>query len=230
MAKMLVWMDIEMTGLNIDVDQVLEVCVLVTNEQLKPLPMPNESRDVSDRMDIKYDAEGDYHYFHLVIHYETALMDKLMPLDVDSQGKYTDWCRRTHTQSGLIDAINRSTIDLQSAGWLLERFMQKFFPRQQDAAGDNNSVNHARNTRPLLCGNSIHADRVFLKRFFPRVDEMLHYRMIDVSAVKELCRMWNERVYKQAPKKRNTHRAIDDILESIEELRFYRQHFLLLEE
>ena len=79
-----------------------------------------------------------------------------------------------------------------------------------------------------LCGNSIGVDRRFLDRYLPTVDQYLHYRSIDVSSLKELCRRWNPAVYKARPGKQETHRALDDIRESLEELRFYRDQFLRL--
>ena len=80
-----------------------------------------------------------------------------------------------------------------------------------------------------LAGNSVYMDRIFLKNEMSRLDEFLHYRIVDVSTLKELCRRWSPEVYAKAPPKKNSHRALDDILKSIEELKYYRQHFLKLE-
>lgn len=85
----------------------------------------------------------------------------------------------------------------------------------------------ARGTSPLA-GNTIYMDRIFLKKYFPKVDDYLHYRIIDVSTIKELCGRWNRKVYNEAPRKLLKHRALDDIKESIAELKYYRENFFVV--
>lgn len=84
---------------------------------------------------------------------------------------------------------------------------------------------HVKRKESPLAGNTIYMDRMFLRKYFPRVDEHLHYRIIDVSSIKELSKRWNSKVYDSAPKKKFMHRALDDIHESVEELKFYKENF-----
>ncbi|MFP8966356.1 oligoribonuclease [Pokkaliibacter sp. CJK22405] len=123
-----------------------------------------------------------------------------------------EWCTKTHGESGLTDKVKASAMD--EAG--LQRALLNFL-REHVAEG----------TAPL-CGNSIWQDRRFIARYLPEVDEYLHYRLIDVSSLKELARAWRPDVLSSL-KKKGSHQALDDILESIEELRHYRQHFLNLD-
>ncbi len=112
-----------------------------------------------------------------------------------------------HTRSGLLDAIERSSVSLEEAGSATLSFLRKHIP---DAG-----------TVPL-CGNSIGTDRRFLAAWLPEVDRYLHYRSVDVSTVKELTRRWYPDIYASGPKKTGSHRALDDIRESVAELRYYR--------
>lgn len=123
-----------------------------------------------------------------------------------------DVVRAMHTRSGLLAAIEQSTTQLAEAGAATMEFLRAHIPR----AG----------TVPL-CGNSIGTDRRFLATWLPDIDAFLHYRSVDVSTVKELARRWYPEKYKGAPKKRGSHRALDDIVESVEELRFYRETIFL---
>lgn len=116
-----------------------------------------------------------------------------------------------HTRSGLLDAIATSVVTHEQAMQETLDFLKAHI------APDNNVP---------LCGNSIGTDRRFLAKWMPEIDDYLHYRMVDVSTVKELCRRWYPEDFKQAPKKAGGHRALDDIKESIEELRFYRSAIL----
>jgi oligoribonuclease len=118
-----------------------------------------------------------------------------------------------HTKSGLIDAIRASTVSLEQAGAETLAFLKEHLPNER--------------TVPL-CGNSIGTDRRFLARYLPEIEDYLHYRSVDVSTVKELAKRWNPAILSAAPAKAETHRALDDILESIAELRFYREHFFTL--
>jgi oligoribonuclease len=116
--------------------------------------------------------------------------------------------RAMHTRSGLLDAVVESTISLEEAGKQTLDFLREHIPKP--------------GTVPL-CGNSIGTDRRFLAALLPDIDAYLHYRSIDVSTVKELVRRWYPSVYANAPKKQGSHRALDDIRESVEELRYYRE-------
>ena len=118
-----------------------------------------------------------------------------------------DVVRKMHTKSGLLPAIEASTTTLEEAAAATLEFLKKHIS--------------APRTVPL-CGNSIGTDRRFLARHMPEVEDWLHYRSIDVSTVKELCRRWYPEVFAKVPQKESGHRALDDIKESIEELRYYR--------
>ncbi len=119
-----------------------------------------------------------------------------------------DVVRTMHTKSGLLTAIESSTITLEEAGEATLAFLKQHIPQPR--------------TVPL-CGNSIGTDRRFLAVHLPDVETYLHYRSVDVSTVKELCRRWYRELYDAAPKKAGGHRALDDIRESVDELRYYRQ-------
>lgn len=171
----LVWMDLEMTGLDPDRHTILEIATLVT----------------TDRLDVV--AEGPV----LAIHHPASLLDAM-----------DDWNRQHHGESGLAARVLASPISMSDA----ERATLDFVRRYTAAR-----------TSPL-CGNSIYQDRRFLARHMPALEAYLHYRNIDVSTVKEIVRRW----YPEGPKppeKRHAHLALDDIRESIAELRFYRDHY-----
>jgi len=119
-----------------------------------------------------------------------------------------DVVRKMHARSGLTDAIAASTLSLADAGDTTLQFIKSQVP---EAA-----------TVPL-CGNSIATDRRFLAAYLPEIENWLHYRSIDVSTVKELCRRWYPEAYDAAPPKKGAHRALDDIRESIAELAYYRR-------
>jgi len=120
-----------------------------------------------------------------------------------------EWNQRHHGQSGLIERVRESDVDERSAEWQTLEFLKHY-------TTENGSP---------LCGNSICQDRRFLYRYMPELERFLHYRNLDVSTLKELCRRWAPNIA-DGVTKRATHRALDDIRESIEELRYYRQHFL----
>jgi len=178
-AERLVWIDLEMTGLDTVRHTIVEIAVLITDSNLE---LVDEGID-------------------LVIH---ASAEDLERMD--------DFVQTMHTKSGLLPQIEASTRSLAAAGVEVLEYLGERVPV---------------NTAPL-CGNSIGVDRRFLDRYLPTVDQYLHYRSVDVSSFKELCRRWNPGVYKGRPGKKETHRALDDIRESIEELRYYRDHFLTL--
>ncbi len=129
----------------------------------------------------------------------------------DELARMDDFVRTMHTKSGLLGQMAASTLTLAEAGAQALAYLRARVPE---------------NSTPL-CGNSIGVDRRFLDRHLPELDQYLHYRSIDVSSFKEMCRRWNPAVYKGRPGKQETHRALDDIRESLEELRYYREHFLV---
>ncbi len=173
-AGRLVWMDLEMTGLDPERDRILEIATLITDDQLNLV------------------AEGP----DLVVHQPDALLDGM-----------DEWNTEHHGASGLTQASRESAISEREAE---ERTLE--FLREHVAEGAS-----------PLCGNTVHQDKRFLVRQMPRIDAYLHYRIIDVSTVKELAKRWYPAEYEAAPAKEGGHRALVDIQESIEELRYYRR-------
>lgn len=174
----LVWLDLEMTGLDVARHVIVEVATLVTDSNLTPL---------DDGIDV-------------VVHQPPAALAEM-----------DETVRAMHTRSGLLPAIKASTTSLAKAGEQVLAYVR----RHVDAPG----------VAPL-CGNSIGVDRRFLDRQLPELDAYLHYRSIDVSSLKELCRRWYPAVFKKRPGKKETHRALDDVHESIVELAYYRDTML----
>jgi oligoribonuclease len=174
----LVWVDMEMTGLNPDTDRIIEVAVVVTDADLNVL------------------AEGPV----FAIHQPDEILDGM-----DS------WNKSTHGRSGLIDRVKASTITEADAETALIDFLKHFVP-----AG-----------KSPMCGNSICQDRRFMARNMPKLEDFFHYRNLDVSTLKELCRRWRPELA-SGFKKHQKHTALADIVESIEELRYYREHFIKL--
>jgi oligoribonuclease len=174
MADQLVWIDCEMTGLNLTSDALVEIACIVTDGELDVL---DEGIDVL----IKPPAEA---------------------LDV-----MPDVVREMHTSSGLLAEL-AGGLTLAEAQDLVLGYVRQHVP-------DSRKV--------PLCGNSIATDRAFLARDMPELDSFLHYRMIDVSSIKELARRWYPRAYFASPEKHGGHRALADIKESIRELRYYRE-------
>jgi oligoribonuclease len=170
-----VWIDCEMTGLDLGKDKLIEVAALVTDPELTVL------------------GEG----IDLVIHADDAAIDAMPEI-----------VRDMHSKSGLTDEVRRSTISVPEAEEAVLAYIKEFVPNPRTAP---------------LCGNSIATDRGFLARDMPALDTYLHYRMIDVSSIKELCRRWYPRVYFGQPPKGLAHRALADIRESIRELEYYRR-------
>ena len=140
----------------------------------------------------------------LVVHADEATLAAMDPFVVEM-----------HTRSGLLEAIRSSTISLEQAGAETLAFIKQHVPQERSVP---------------LCGNSIGTDRRFLAAYLPEIEEYLHYRSVDVSSVKELIKRWNPAILTDAPSKHETHRALDDIRESIDELRFYRDRFCILAE
>jgi oligoribonuclease len=172
---MLVWIDLEMTGLDPARHTIVEIATLVTDDDLNLI---EEGPD-------------------LVVH---ASPEELAEMD--------DLVRTMHTQSGLLAAMEASTLTLAEAGAETLTFLKKHIPQPR--------------TVPLA-GNSIGTDRRFLAAYLPDIEDYLHYRSVDVSTIKELCRRWRPEVYKGAPSKRGGHRALQDIRESVGELAYYRK-------
>jgi len=171
----LVWIDCEMTGLELQRDALIEVAALVTDSDLNVL---GEGVDV-------------------VIHVDDEQLDGMV-----------DVVREMHARSGLTDAVRASTVSLAEAEERVLEYITKHVPEPKSAP---------------LCGNSIATDRGFLARYMPTLDNHLHYRMVDVSSIKELTRRWYPRVYFGQPAKGLSHRALADIKESIRELAYYRR-------
>jgi len=131
----------------------------------------------------------------------------------DVLARMGDVVREMHTRSGLLPQIEASTVTLAEAGEATLAFLRSHIPEARSVP---------------LCGNSIGTDRRFLAAYLPEIEEFLHYRSVDVSSVKELIKRWNPAILGDAPAKKESHRALDDIRESIEELRFYRDRFCIL--
>ncbi|XP_003743517.2 oligoribonuclease, mitochondrial [Galendromus occidentalis] len=122
-----------------------------------------------------------------------------------------EWCKTTHGKSGLTAECLQSTLSIQEAE---DRILKLL-------------VEHTNPGEAPLGGNSVHADRMFIRRYLPRVYDHLNYRIIDVSSIRELCHRWNLSVFEKRPRKGENHRALEDILESIEELKYFKEHFLI---
>jgi oligoribonuclease len=175
-SQHLIWIDLEMTGLNPDTDLIIEIATIVTDKNLNIV------------------AQGPV----LAVHQSD---EALAAMD--------EWNQTHHGQSGLIDRVKASTINNAEAELLTIEFLKLWVPE---------------NTSPI-CGNSISQDRRFLYRYMPKLEAYFHYRSIDVSTLKELAARWAPEV-KNGFNKESTHQALDDIIESIEELRYYREHFI----
>ena len=175
----IVWIDLEMTGLNPTKNQVIEIAVIVTEA------------------DLSNAVEGP----DLIIH-----------ASQEEMGAMDEWCTKTHGESGLTEQVLKSSLSLEEAEGQVLRFLK-------DECGIEPK------TAPIG-GNSIAVDKMFIYKDFPRLYEFLHYRMIDVSTLKILCDSWTPEIARKRPAKAGGHRAMDDIRESIEELKFYREHFI----
>jgi oligoribonuclease len=171
----LVWIDCEMTGLDLKTDLLIEIAVLVTDAELNIL---------GDGLDV-------------VIH-----------CDNDALSSMLDVVKNMHARSGLTEEVRASTIDVAAAEEQVLDYIRTHVKQAKTAP---------------LAGNSIATDRGFIARDMPKLDDFLHYRMIDVSSIKELCRRWYPRIYFGQPEKGLAHRALADIHESIRELQYYRR-------
>lgn len=177
-AQNLIWIDLEMTGLNPDIDRIIEIATIITDKELNIL------------------AQGPVFAVH-------QSDETLAAMD--------DWNQKHHGESGLIDRVKASTISEAEAERQTIEFLKQWVPE---------------NTSPM-CGNTIGQDRRFLVRYMPALEAFFHYRSIDVSTLKELAARWRPEL-KDGFKKQTKHQALEDIIESIEELRYYREHFIKL--
>jgi oligoribonuclease len=172
----LIWIDLEMTGLNPDADRIIEMACIITDSALNVV------------------AEGPV----IAVSQPQSLLDGM-----------DEWNKRTHGASGLIERVKNSAINEAEAEQLLLDFVGRHVPAK----------------RSPMCGNSICQDRRFLARAMPALEGWFHYRNLDVSTLKELATRWCPTVANGFTKKA-THRALDDVRESIDELRYYREHLL----
>ena len=172
----LIWIDLEMTGLNPDQDVIIEIATIITDSQLKVL------------------AEGPA----IAVKQPDALLDGM-----------DEWNTRQHNQSGLVQRVKDSVVSVQEAEQMTLEFVSKWVP-----AG-----------RSPMCGNSICQDRRFLYRGMPNLEQFFHYRNLDVSTLKELAARWAPAV-RDGFQKESSHLAMDDIRDSIAELRHYREQFI----
>ncbi|QJC30797.1 oligoribonuclease [Enterobacteriaceae endosymbiont of Macroplea appendiculata] len=173
---MFIWIDLEMTGLNLNIDRILEIAVVITDVNLKIL----------------------YPGMTYSVYQKKKILNHM-----------NSWNYNTHTNNGLIDKVQHSTLNELQIEILLLNFLKLHIPP---------------NTSPM-CGNSIYQDRRFLSKYMPRLEKYFHYRNIDVSSFKEIIKQWYPDIFIKL-KKKQQHRAIDDIYESIRELQFYKKFVL----
>ncbi|WP_305420493.1 oligoribonuclease [Photobacterium leiognathi] len=176
--KNLIWIDLEMTGLDPENHKIIEIATIVTDPQLNIL------------------AEGPV----LAIHQSEEELAKM-----------DDWCTNTHTNSGLVDRIRKSTVTEQQAVAQTIAFLEQWVPKGVSP----------------ICGNSIGQDRRFLYKHMPELEQYFHYRYLDVSTLKELTRRWKPELLDGFSKK-GSHLALDDIRDSIDELRYYRENIFTI--
>lgn len=172
----LIWLDLEMTGLNVEKDRIIEIATIVTDNQLNIL------------------AQGPV----IAIHQSAKLLTGM-----------DDWCTKTHTKTGLVDRVKHSEVTEAEAEQQTLDFLQQYVPTGKSP----------------MCGNSICMDRRYLHRYMPTLERFFHYRNLDVSTLKILAQHWRPELM-QHLQKESVHLALDDIKESIDEMKFYREHFL----
>ena len=176
----LIWMDLEMTGLDPDKERIIEMATIITDGRLNIV------------------AEGP----ELVIHQPDEILDAM-----------DAWNTSHHNASGLVSRVKKSRVTESQAEEETLQFIGRYCERSATP----------------LAGNSVHQDRRFLARYMPRLHDYMHYRNVDVSTIKELAKRWNPSIVHRAPRKSGSHRALEDIKESISELRFYRRAFFRLD-
>ena len=179
-ASNLVWLDLEMTGLDADKERIIEAAMIVTDTNLNIL------------------AQSPI----WVVHQSDALLAAM-----------DEWNTATHTRTGLVERVKVSALSEAEAEAQMLAFMSQYVPEK---------------TSPM-CGNSVHQDRRFMQKYMPQLEAYFHYRNLDVSTLKELAKRWQPEVAKGVVKK-GAHQALADIEESIEEMRYYRDHFLRLKD
>ena len=179
-ASNLVWLDLEMTGLDADKERIIEAAMIVTDTNLNIL------------------AQSPV----WVIHQSDALLAAM-----------DEWNTATHTCTGLVERVKAADLSEAEAEAQMLAFMSQYVPEK---------------TSPM-CGNSVHQDRRFMQKYMPQLEAYFHYRNLDVSTLKELAKRWHPEVAKGVVKK-GAHQALADIEESIEEMRYYRDHFLRLKD
>ncbi len=176
MAADLVWLDMEMTGLDPERERIIEIATIVTDSELNVV------------------AEGPV----VVVRQPESLLEAM-----------DDWNKRQHGASGLLERVRTEGVSEREAEATTLAFLERYIEKK----------------RSPLCGNTIWQDRRFLSRYMPTLENYLHYRMIDVSSIKELVRRWRPDLV-PGYSKQNAHTAMADVRESIEELRYYREHFI----
>lgn len=174
--KNLIWLDLEMTGLNPDTDRIIEIALVLTDSDLNIL------------------AESPA----LAIHQSDETLDAM-----------DKWNTKQHKKTGLTQRVKESAIDEAAAEQMMLEFISAWVPKEKSP----------------MCGNSICQDRRFLYRYMPKLEAYFHYRNLDVSTLKELCKRWQPDIAKSF-KKKSKHLALDDIYDSINELKHYREFFL----
>ncbi|MGQ4003005.1 oligoribonuclease [Francisellaceae bacterium CB300] len=167
----LVWVDLEMTGLDVEECHIIEIAAIITDKNLN----------------IIAEAEP------IAIHQSNEVMANM-----------NEWCIKTHAETGLTKRVKESKISLEQAQLMILDFITQYVPYQSSP----------------LCGNSIWQDRRFLGKYMPKIDDYCHYRVLDVTSIKLLNDYWGG---KESYHKQNTHKALDDIRESIAELKFYKE-------
>ena len=176
MAQELVWLDLEMTGLDPKRHRIIEIASIITD------------------LDLNIIAKGP----DLVIHTHDKILERM-----------NDFVHEMHHSSGLIEEVKNSQFTIEEAEKQTLEFIEKHLGTKY---------------KPPLCGNSIGTDRRFLDDQMNKLEQRLHYRVVDVTSIKELVKRWNPEINAIVPPKKENHRALGDIIESIEELKFYRKH------
>ena len=179
MAKELVWIDLEMTGLNPEIHKIIEIATIITDSELNII------------------AKGP---------------DLVINASNDELNKMNTYVRDMHTKSGLVDEVRKSSLTIRDAEIETLEFINKHIKAKN---------------KPPVCGNSIGTDRRFLDAQMNDLENRFHYRVVDVSSIKELANRWYPNIDRNIPSKAENHRALEDIIESIEELKYYRKKLFI---